>query len=597
MKAAVIAHYHHEPIWDDNFLIIISLVSSKVNHVVVVTTRIDMPDLPSDLSHVKLIRRPNIGYDFYSYRVGLTSLGQNKNIQGVFILNSSFILLNSKRFSVLLDAMCDNSRTSAIRGVTASYQIAWHLQSYLLYFDLEKLPPRWLDLFFEAVQPVNSKTELILTYEIGLGRLISKQKIPAESLYSPDFFPFLKGALAWFKRKMPSAERFSLLKPRTWRHLGGINLVHFTALDLAKKYGFVKTERLCANPLNLPLSGIMDLCEPLRAPSILRLIHSIKTQEKNAKPPVSPFHYQLLESETARKQGAKIAVVLHLYYLDLLEEILEYLKNISEPFDLYITTPFEADICPIFNTLDAHNQPVTVLLIENRGRDIAPFIALYRSKRLNAYDAILKLHSKKSAYDAALGTFWRKELYHLLCGSSSVVLHSLALLREQHTGVVGPGKYFLNRWGAEKNKKTVTNLLTHAGIKTSNAEPLNLGFFAGSMFWFTPSAFNAIHTMPASALQFEPEAAQEDGTLAHAWERIFCLLSQAAGYTVTSLSLSGKDIFMTDPTGWNNAPKLPGFRIPRTRDVINGIRWIKRLFIRKFSLLYSALFKNKTRED
>ncbi|MDX2345900.1 MAG: rhamnan synthesis F family protein, partial [Legionella sp.] len=403
-KAAVIAHYYYEPIWDDSFLDVLACVTHLVDYIVIVTTRIDMPDLPHDLSHIELIRRPNIGYDFYSYRVGLTSLlknnnnNNNSNISGVFILNSSFILLNTKRFLNTLASMCDDNKKTAIRAVTASSQIAWHLQSYLLYFDIKKLPPNWLQHFFESVQPANSKNELIVACEIGLGQAIAKQKIATKVLFKPSLSARYQGTLAWIKKGLNSPERFHVLKPKTWKNLGGINWGHFAAHDIAEQFGLIKAEVLCANPIKLPLDGIMDHCEPERLKRITKTADNIKKhlahQKRLRKSKTSEgFKYQLFESKTARKQDTKIAVIVHLYYLDLLEEILNYLKNIQEPFDLYITTPFEADIRHIFNILDAHNQSVTIMLIENRGRDIAPFIALYQSELLSSYSAILKLHS------------------------------------------------------------------------------------------------------------------------------------------------------------------------------------------------------------
>jgi lipopolysaccharide biosynthesis protein len=572
VKAAVIAHYYYHPVWDDNFLSILSLVTRTVNRVIVVTTRIDMPDLPAALSQVELIRRPNIGYDFYSYRVGLTALFKNKDVHGVFLLNSSFILLNSKHFSTLLHAMCDDNRTSAIRGATASSQVTWHLQSYLLYFDIQKLPSHWLQDFFETVQPANTKSELILACEIELGRTIVKQKISAEAIFSPNFSSRWHGTLAWLRRRMPSAERFNVLKPKTWKSLGGINWTHFAALNLAEQFGIVKAEVLCVNPYGFNLKNIVSLCNKQLLPGMTRTLECIKTNHSSNKQSVtsSAFEYRLFESNPPRKQGAKIAVAVHLYYLDLLDEILTYLKHIQEPFDLYITTPFEADVFPIFKQLDAHGQASTIMLIENRGRDIAPFLALYRTGLLNAYDAALKLHSKKSAYDNRLGAFWRKQLYEALCGNALTVQNSLNLLRNTHVGMIGPEKYFIRHWGESKNKSMLTNILTTSGIKVPDNEP-DLGFFAGTMFWFAPKAFDAITAIPDTApvLCFEPEPTKQDGTAAHAWERAFCLFSREAGYTVTSLPLAGKDIFICDPMN-KSIPRPPGFSMPKFRDLIRG---------------------------
>ncbi|MBV5317446.1 MAG: hypothetical protein JZU50_06525 [Desulfobulbaceae bacterium] len=177
MKAAVIAHYDPENVWDKNFLAMLSVVSRLVDRVVVVTTSTEIGNLPASPRHVELVRRPNIGYDFYSYRVGLTCVLRNGAVDGVFLLNSSVILFHAKRFAALLNDMASEDHSTGVRGVTASKQFAWHIQSYLIYFDLRKLPPYWLQRFFSNVQPVNSKFEVVLAYEIGLGNTISSQQI------------------------------------------------------------------------------------------------------------------------------------------------------------------------------------------------------------------------------------------------------------------------------------------------------------------------------------------------------------------------------------------------------------------------------------
>jgi rhamnosyltransferase len=561
MKVAVVAHYDTEGIWDENFLLMLAVIARMVERVVLVTTTIEMPDLPENLAQIELVRRPNIGYDFYSYRVGLGQVLRDGEIEGVFVLNSSLLLLHSARFGELLRTMADENRISAVRGVTASSQIAWHLQSYLLYFDLRKLPVQWLQDFFSKVQPVNTKFEVVIAYEIGLSKAIIDDRIPVEVMYVLDFRSFCGGTLAWMRKVARSGGRYGWLKLRSWRALGQVNWVHFAAGALAQEFGFVKAEVLRSNPHKLPLDNVLSACEEQLFLGVSQAVERTKKHYAGAgngltelakSQDLSVFNYRHVESRAARHQGAKIAVVVHLYYLDLLEEILSYLENILEPFDLYITTPFEADVWQILNELNQRGQSVTIMLGENRGRDVGPFIALCRSGMLNAYEAVLKLHSKKSRYSDQ-GSFWRKQLYEPLCGNSLTVLRTLELLRRPGIGVVGPGGYFLshnNFWGA--NRDTLAKILISAGVKIPETGP-ELGFFAGTMFWFAPDALIAIQRIPGTAVAFEPESGKQDGTLAHAWERAFCLLARAAGYGVTALCLSGGDIFTQD----NEAKRVP----------------------------------------
>ncbi|MBV5317445.1 MAG: hypothetical protein JZU50_06520 [Desulfobulbaceae bacterium] len=342
-----------------------------------------------------------------------------------------------------------------------------------------------------------------------------------------------------------------------------VNWTHWGANALAHQYGFVKAEVLRSNPHNLPLQKIWSACDSsLLAEarySVERTKHSYMkcdngltqmVQSKNA----SHFDYRIVETSAARRQGAKVAVVVHLYYLDLLGEILEYLKNILEPFDLYLTTPFEADVCKILNALEPYGRPVTIMLCENRGRDVGPFLALCRTGMLAGYEAVLKLHSKKSSY-SELGAYWRKLLYGSLCGSSIVVQRTLELLRRKEVGIVGPGRFFLSHtdfWGG--NHDTVAKILKCADVPPPHNVP-ELSFFAGTMFWFTPMVLKAVNNLEGAALAFEPEEGQQDSTLAHAWERVFCILARSAGYRVTAIELNGEDIFQRDNSG-NTVPVL-----------------------------------------
>ncbi|MDX2345355.1 MAG: rhamnan synthesis F family protein, partial [Legionella sp.] len=187
------------------------------------------------------------------------------------------------------------------------------------------------------------------------------------------------------------------------------------------------------------------------------------------------------------------------------------------------------------------------------------------------------------AYDPKLGTFWRRQLYDALCGDTITVSRHLEILKNSKIGMIGPQKYFLKHWGSRKNKPLITNILSRSGIQVPENGP-DLGFFAGTMFWFTPEAFNAIYQMPASSLQFEPEPTKQDGTLTHVWERLFCLLSRAAGYAVTTVDLNGKDIFIHDPAN-KRIPKVPGLRMPNLRNMTLGTWSITMKILSKFKSL------------
>lgn len=562
MRGAIVAHFSAMEAWDENFLQILRIVCSIVDRVVVVTTNQNIPDLPIDLVCVKLIRRPNIGYDFYSYRVGISLFGGCASFEQILIMNSSITMLNAQRFRSLLIALFDQRAGIGVRGVIASRQIAWHVQSFLICFNLKYLPEGWLQGFFERVEPVNSKFEVIVAYEIGLGRQISSYKIRWEVV-------FRAGAsfiARYFVRRAIASIRVgaykSLFKRSFW-NISELNYSHFAANELAMRFGFVKTEVLRTNPHRLDLKNVWTACDADLMPSIVSELEATQrfyscvggglTEFKGVGGDSLLFP-QPIQGPRHKLKNARVGVIIHVFYMEPYREIIQVLDSLVEPFDLHVTTPFASYVPGIIELADSKGLAVRVYVTPNRGRDVGPFVGLIKNGFLDKYDAVLKLHTKKSLYSNK-GDFWRRDLVSSLCGDSQTILRSISLIRSGRCGIVGPEKYFLSNeifWGA--NRERVSMILRSCGVSGDRSHN-RLGFFAGTMFWFSPAALAGVRRVGDEALSFEDENGKQDGTLAHAWERVFSLIACAEGYEVSTVSLGGRNIFDVDTSG-NRVPTL-----------------------------------------
>jgi len=244
---------------------------------------------------------------------------------------------------------------------------------------------------------------------------------------------------------------------------------------------------------------------------------------------------------STQKFSGKLGVILHLYYEDLLEEIIGFLKNIKIDFDLFISVCDKSIIMEILKKLEKSLPQALpkVYLFSNKGRDILPFLKILKNLKLKDYKAILKIHTKKSLH-LNLGDVWRRQLYTRLLGTSSLVAKVLNLFEnEKDMGILAPAGYLYPlKWYSANAEEKFLKLFKF--FKLSVCDFSGFYFPAGSMFWFKPEVFKPLQSIDFRKVRFEKEKGQVDGTWAHAFERFFGILPAVQGYKVVQIDEEGK---------------------------------------------------------
>ena len=92
----------------------------------------------------------------------------------------------------------------------------------------------------------------------------------------------------------------------------------------------------------------------------------------------------------------RICIHAHIYNLSLVPEFLYYFSTFPFKFDLFITTPSDF-ACEYLNNIASaccgNLEKVVAIAVENRGRDVAPWI-VEMGKRQWGYDIVCHVHSK-----------------------------------------------------------------------------------------------------------------------------------------------------------------------------------------------------------
>lgn len=236
----------------------------------------------------------------------------------------------------------------------------------------------------------------------------------------------------------------------------------------------------------------------------------------------------------AKAVAGRFAIVLHLFYLDLLPEIESYLKPLEGMVDILVSVPRErrALFEPIVKTAF---PSATVVPVENRGRDIGALFELAGQIDLSGYTAVCKLHTKKGITERDV---WRHMMLRCLVGSPAIVEQICDAFRASgDLWVVGPADFHIStRRFIGPNAKGVLSLF--AEMYPHAWPDFDWGFFAGTMFWFRPAAIERLSAAigkaqaPGHAHAFDEERLANDGGVAHSIERLFLVACAIEGKLV-----------------------------------------------------------------
>lgn len=252
-------------------------------------------------------------------------------------------------------------------------------------------------------------------------------------------------------------------------------------------------------------------------------------------------------------KSSNTAVILHAYHFEMLEEIKMHLNNLGNDFDLYISIP--ENNYDMLDDVFKYFPNANVLVMENRGRDIAPFIEIYRSICNLGYLYLLKIHTKKSSHRSD-GDAWRNEILSNLTSPKSAFFARDTLNSDPKLGIVGPKGHILNSklyWGY--NKELTLDLAKRIGISTTSDPEFE--FVAGSMYWAKPDALRFLNILPLGPMDYEPEPIFKDGMLPHAMERFIGMAIKAGGYKIKEIDKDGNIGELSNGEGFEFAQIFP----------------------------------------
>lgn len=363
----------------------------------------------------------------------------------------------------------------------------------------------------------------------------------------------LEEGVAEYRRQMTS-----VLTSVSWRVTAPIR--NYTGKMRLLRTRVKGLRRRLAQRSHPPRSATTGLFPPGPPPA-----HSLATSES---PLLSRLHRVVPQRREAAVTHNRVLVVAHVYYPEVWTDIEDRLARMPEPYDLVVTLVrghaerLEPELTRRFPFARIHH-------VENYGRDLGSLLELANMGVFDGYDAILKVHTKRSPHRLD-GDAWRVTLLDGVLPSPEGIRRFLDLMRRDPTvGVIAPDDQLKGpeTWGSDRELVEALAARIPLGF-----DPDGLLYPAGSMYWARPWVIQRLADLHISAEHFELEADHLDGSTAHALERFVGIITQASGLDVLEAHEVPSRLHRARRTKATR-PKVLAFYLPQYHAVPENDEW------------------------
>lgn len=234
----------------------------------------------------------------------------------------------------------------------------------------------------------------------------------------------------------------------------------------------------------------------------------------------------------------RTAVIVHVFYPELWPELARCIRNISDPFDVFVTAVDGS----LAETVRRDFPEARFVSCENRGYDVWPFIRVLRDLPAEDYDWVVKLHTKRDVLDdfryrfnhaVFNGSAWRNYLLSFL-KTPAAWRRTRRLLGKRGVGMVADRHVVMRRQDVplERTRESFDRAVALMGLPA--ATKANGQYVAGTMFAARIAALAPILRLNLTAEDFEPPRGHLTETFAHVMERALGLSVSAAGFRIVA---------------------------------------------------------------
>ena len=250
----IFAHYHSNGLIRDDILEFLRKSNTFFKKIIFITTNLKINQIKKFPKSVKIIRRKNIGYDFYSYKCGLEyylkKLKKNYSNENLFFLNSSVLFIKKNR--LINEIKKIKISENKFWGLTKSFELTEHIQSYFFCFSSKILLNKIIFKWWKEMRPFKKRQTIVDKYELGLSKLMIQNNIKLCSMFKKniDIYPKNIAQKIRLRYKEIIHKQKKIYKK---------NPTNYFWKDFYNQFGLVKIELIKYNPKNIDLKDLIKI--------------------------------------------------------------------------------------------------------------------------------------------------------------------------------------------------------------------------------------------------------------------------------------------------------------------------------------------------
>ena len=476
--------------------------------------------------------RENRGFDVWAYKEGIERIGSERlaSYDELILLNYTFFAPISS-FTPLFESM--ESTGADFWGITEHAEVIpnpitgvgkmpRHIQSHWIAVRDRMFRSSMWEQYWAQMPMIESYNDSILHHESRFTSYFDAAGFSHAVAYPlenyPSDHPVFDNAALLIRDGCP------ILKRRVFFHdplyLDRFAIVGQDIIAEVRKHGY---------PLHLIWKNVTRTATPRTLATNFTMYDVISD--------CAPDHELVIQNPL------KVAVVAHVFHLDVFDEIMDYASHLPGGFDLFVTTDTEQKAELLRHLLAGFSRGIADVRVvkSNRGRDVSAFLITCRDVlQPGRYDIVVKLHSKKSPqddYNAA--HLFKRNLFENLLGTPQYASNLLSrFVADSTIGMVIPPMVHMgyptvgHAWFS--NKEPAQRLAEQLGINVPFDTSTPLAAY-GSMFITRPEALVPLLDASFDWEDFPPEGEYRDGTLSHVIERLFAYSALSRGFQVRTV--------------------------------------------------------------